>query len=181
MGLCWHCCFFSGIASSIIQQMFSIWSLAPLPSLNPAWRPGNSWFTECWSLACKILSITLLAWEMSLATWWLAHSLVLHFLGTGMRIDLFQSCGDCWVQICWHNECKTLMASSFRNLNSSAEISSHPLDLLTAVLLKAHLALQNVWLWGTNYTIIVIRFIKIFFIQFFHVFFPFLLDLFSIC
>ena len=30
-------------------------------------------------------------------------------------------------QICWHNECKSLMASSFRDLPSSAGISSHPL------------------------------------------------------
>ena len=34
--------------------------------------------------------------------WWLAPSLVLPFLGIGMRINLFQSCGHCWVfQICW--------------------------------------------------------------------------------
>ena len=32
---------------------------------------------------------------------WLAHSLVLHFSGIGMKIDLFQPCGHCWVfQIC---------------------------------------------------------------------------------
>ena len=37
--------FLNGIAFSIIQQMFSIWSLALLPFLNPAWTPGNSWFT----------------------------------------------------------------------------------------------------------------------------------------
>ena len=42
-------------------------------------------------------------------------------------------------QICWHNECEILMASSFRDLNNSAGISLHPLVLLTAVLLKAHL------------------------------------------
>ena len=53
-------------------------------------------------------------------------------LGIGMMTDLFQSCGHCWiVQICWHNECKTLMASSIRNLNSSSEILLHPLALLT--------------------------------------------------
>ena len=65
------------------------------------------------------------------------------------------------------------MASSFRDLNSSAGIPSHPLALLTAVLLNAHFhfALQNVWLWVTNLAILVIQFIKIFFIQFFHVFF----------
>ena len=33
---------------------------------------------------------------------------------------LFQSCGHCWVfQICWHIECSTLTASSFRIWNSS--------------------------------------------------------------
>ena len=96
--------------------------------------------SPCWSLACKILSMTLLAWEMSEIVQWLAHSLVLPFLGTGMRVDLFQSCGHRWVfQICWHIECNTLIASSFRALNSSAGISLHPLALLTAVLPKAHL------------------------------------------
>ena len=79
--------------------------------------------------------MTLLVWEMSATVWWLAHSLVLPFWGFGMtRIDLFQSGGHCWVfQICWHNECKILMESSFRDLNSSG-ISSHPLALLTALL-----------------------------------------------
>ena len=33
----------------------------PLPFLNPAWLSGSSQF--CWSLAWKILSITLLAWD----------------------------------------------------------------------------------------------------------------------
>ena len=52
----------------------------------------------------------------------------------------FQSCGHCGVfQICWCNEFETLMASSFRDLNSFAGISLHPLALLTAVFLKAHL------------------------------------------
>ena len=32
------------------------------------------------------------------------RSLELPFLGIGMRIDIFQSCGHCWVfQICWHS------------------------------------------------------------------------------
>ena len=35
-------------------------------------------------------------WEMSAIAQWLDHSLVLPFLGIGMRIDLFQSCGHCW-------------------------------------------------------------------------------------
>ena len=132
--------FWNPLAFSIIQRMLVIWSLVLLPFLNPAWTFGSSWFASCWSLACSILSMTFLAWEMSTTVWWLAHSLVVPFLGIGMRVDLFQSCGLCWVfQICWHNECKTLMTSSFRDLNSSAGISSHPLVILTAVLLKAHL------------------------------------------
>ena len=84
--------------------------------------------------------MTLLALEMSVIVWWLAHSLVLTFLGIGMRVDLFQSCGHCLVfQICWHIECNILMASSFSVLNSSTGIPSYLLGLLTAVLPKAHL------------------------------------------
>ena len=42
-----------------------IWSLAPLPFLNPTCTSGSSQFTYCWSLVWRILSITLLACEMS--------------------------------------------------------------------------------------------------------------------
>ena len=38
----------------MIQQMLAIWSLVPLPFLNPAWTCGSSWFTYCWSLVWKI-------------------------------------------------------------------------------------------------------------------------------
>ena len=87
----------------------------------------------------KILSMTLLAWEMSANVRWLAGSFILPFLGMRMRTDLFQSCGHWMVfQICCHNECKTLMAFFFRDLNSLAGISSCPLALLIAVL-KVHL------------------------------------------
>ena len=47
------------------QWMLTIWFLVSLPFLNPAWIPGSSWFIYCWSLAWRILSITLLACEMS--------------------------------------------------------------------------------------------------------------------
>ena len=40
-------------------------------------------------LACKILSMNLLAWEMSAIVQWLTHSLVLPFLGIGVRINFF--------------------------------------------------------------------------------------------
>ena len=68
----------------------------------------------------------------------------LHFLGTGMKTDLFQSCGYCWVfQICWHIECSTFTASSFRIWNSSTGIPSHPLALLIVMLSKAYLTAHS--------------------------------------
>ena len=46
----------------------------------------------------------------------------------------------CWVfQICWHIECSTFTASSFRILNSSAGIPSPPLALFVVMLPKAYL------------------------------------------
>ena len=45
--------------------------------------------------------------------WDECSSLALPFFGIGMKTDLFQSCGHCWVfQICWHIECSTFTASS---------------------------------------------------------------------
>ena len=57
-----------------------------------------------------------------------------------MKTDLFHSCGQCWVfHICWHVECSTFTASSFRIWNSSTGIPSPPLALLEVMLPKAHL------------------------------------------
>ena len=71
----------------------------------------------------KILSITLLACEMSAIVWQFEHSLALPFFGIWMRTDHFQSCNHCWVfQICWHIECSTFTASYFRIWNSSTGI-----------------------------------------------------------
>ena len=80
---------------SMIQLMLAIWSLVPLPFLKLAWTSGSSRFTYCWSLAWRILSITLLACEMSAILQLFEHSLALLFFGTGMKTDLFQSCGHC--------------------------------------------------------------------------------------
>ena len=73
-------------------------------------------FTYYWNLAWKILSVTLLACEMSAVVQKFEHSLALPSFGIVMKTDLFQPCGHCWVfQICWHIECTTLTASSFRS------------------------------------------------------------------
>ena len=53
--------FWNSLAFLMIQRMLAIWSLVPLPFLKPAWTSGSSWFTYYWSLAWRILSITLLA------------------------------------------------------------------------------------------------------------------------
>ena len=70
--------------------------------------------------------------------------LALVFFGTGMKTDLFQSRGHCWVfQICWHIECNTFTTSSFRIWNSSTGIPSSPLALFIVMLPKAHLTLHS--------------------------------------
>ena len=51
----WH---FLGF--SMIQRMSAIWALVPLPFLNALWTSRSSQFMYCWSLAWRILSITLL-------------------------------------------------------------------------------------------------------------------------
>ena len=57
-----------------------------------------------------------------------------------MKTDFFQSCGHRWVfQICWHIECSTFTASSFRIWNSSTGIPLPPLALFVVMLPKAHL------------------------------------------
>ena len=92
---------FLELTFSMIQRMLAIWSLVPLPCWNPACKSGSSQFTYCWSQAWGMLSITLLACEMSATAQQFEHSLLLPFFGIGMKTDLFQSCGHCWVfQIC---------------------------------------------------------------------------------
>ena len=120
--------------------MLTIWSLVPLPFLKPAWIYGTSRFRYCWRLAWRILSITLLACEMSAIVQSFEHSLAWLFFGIGMNTDIFLSCGQCWVlQICWHIECSTFTASSFRIWNSSTGMPSPPLALFVVMLSKAHL------------------------------------------
>ena len=135
--------FWNSLAFSMTQQMLAIWSLVPLPFLNPACTSGRSQFIYYWSLAWRILSITLLEWdECNCAV--LKHSLALPFFGIDLKTDLIQSCGHCWVfQICWHSECSTFTVSSFRVWNSSTGIPSPPLALIIVMIPKAHLTLHS--------------------------------------
>ena len=124
---------------SMIQQMLAIWSLLPLPFLNPAWTSGSSWFMYYWSLACRILSITLqrVRWVQLCGS----LSIIWHCLSLGLEWKLtFPSPGENAVfHICWHTECSTFTASSFRIWNSSTGIPLPLLALFIVMLPKAHL------------------------------------------
>ena len=136
--------FWNSVAFSMIQWMLVIWSLVPLPFLNPAWTTGSFRFIYHWSLAWRILSVTLLAYEMSAVVQRFECSLGLCFSGIGMKTDLFQSCDQCWVfQIWWHIKCSNLTASSFRIWNSSAGVLSPLLALFIVMLPKALLTAQS--------------------------------------
>ena len=132
--------FWKFFAFLMIQRMLAIWSLVPLPLWNPAYISGISWFLYCWSLAWRILSINLLACEMSTTVQYFEYSLALPFFGIRMKTDFFQSCGHCWVfKIYWHIECSPSTALSFRIWNSSTGIPSPLLALFVVSLPKVHL------------------------------------------
>ena len=103
------------------------------------------------------------------------HSLALPFLGIGMKTDIFQSCGHCWVfQICQHIECNIIF-QNLKQLNWSSITSSSfvcsdasegPLDF----------GLQDIWLQVSDHSITVIWFMVIIFVQFFPIILPPLLN-----
>ena len=101
-----------------IQWTLAIWSLVPLPFLNPACTFERSLFMNCWILANM--------WnEHNSMAIWTFFSITL--LWDWNKNWLFQSCGHSWAfQICWHTECCTLTALSFRIWKSLVVIPSPP-------------------------------------------------------
>ena len=122
----------------MIQWMLTIWYLVPLTFLNQLEHlevhnscTGEAWLAEFWALLCYCVRWVQLCGSLSIL--W-------HWLSLGLEIDLFQSCGHCWVfQICWYFECNTFTVSSFRIWNSSTGIPSLLLALFVVMLPKAHL------------------------------------------
>ena len=133
----------NSLAFLIMQQMLAIWSLIPLLFLNPVWTSGSSWFTYCWSLAWRLEHYFTRMWDYcNCAVDWAFFTIA--FLWDWNKTDLFQSCGHCWVfQICWHIECSTFTASSFRIWKTLTGIKSPPLTLFIVMLPKAHLISQS--------------------------------------
>ena len=77
--------FWNSHVFSMILWMLWIWSLVPLPFLNSPCTSERSSFTYCWWVTWRILSIILVACEMSSIVWWFEHSLALSFFEIGMK------------------------------------------------------------------------------------------------
>ena len=133
--------FWNSLAFLMIQQMLAVWSLVPLPILNPAWTSGKF-------LVHILLKPGLEKFEHYVPNVWNECNCVviwaffgIAFLWDWIRNWLSPVLWPRWVfQICWHIECSFLSASSFRIWNSSAGVPSPPLALLVVMLTKAHLA-----------------------------------------
>jgi len=114
-------------SSAFSTSSLNIWQFLVHVLLKPGLENFEHYFASMWD-------------ESNWIVWWFEHYLALPFFEIGMTTDLLQSCGHCWVfQICWHIECSTLTASSFRIWNSSTGIPSPPLALFIVMLHKAHL------------------------------------------
>ena len=113
-------------SSAFSKTSLNMWKFTVHVLLKSGLENFEHYFTSMWD-ECNCVAV----WAFFLA---------LPFLGIGMKTDLFQSCGHCWVfQICWHIECGTFTASSFRVWNRSTGIPSPPLALFVVMLSKAHL------------------------------------------
>ena len=83
-------------SSAFSKSSLMIWKFSVHVLLKPGLDSFEHYFASMWD-------------ECNCAIVWT-------FFGTGMKTDLFQSYGHCWVfQICWHIEYSTSTASSFRN------------------------------------------------------------------
>ena len=123
--------FWNSLAFSMIQWILAIWSLFPLPFLKPSCISGNSWFRYCWSLAWRILSITLLVCEMSAIVPY-SLSILWHCLSLGLEWKLTFSSSMATADFSKF-VCSTFTASSFRIWNSSTGIRSPPLALFVMI------------------------------------------------
>ena len=114
-------------SSAFSKSSLNIWKFMVHVLLKPSLKDFEHYLASMWSEYNRMIVFE--------------HPLSLPFFGIGVKTDLFQSCGHCWVfQICWHIECSTFTASCFRILNNSAEIPSPPLALFVMMLPKPHLA-----------------------------------------
>ena len=171
-------------------KMLTIWSLAPLSFLNIACTSGSSLQVHILSKPASLKNFEHKLPNMCNKHSLFEHSLKLPFFGIGMKPDLFQSCGHWVFQIFWHIQCSTLTAPSFTILDSWAGISSPLLALFVVMLLKAYLTSYSRmsgsrWVttpsWFSGHFLSKIIPVINFFVQFFCVFLPPLLNFFCFC
>ena len=74
--------FWNSLAFSMIQQTLTIWSLVPLPFLNPAWTSASSQFMYCWSLAWRIWAL------LCYCVRWVQLCILWHCLSLGLEWKL---------------------------------------------------------------------------------------------
>ena len=87
-------------SSAFFKSSLNIWKFSIHALLKPGLENFQHYFASMWDECNYVVVWTFLA---------------LSFFGIGMKTDLFQSCAHCWVfQMCWHIECSTFTASSFR-------------------------------------------------------------------
>jgi len=112
-------------SSAFSKISLKIWKFMVHILLKPGLENFEHYFTSVWD-------------ECNCAGVWASFGIA--FLWIGMKTDLFQSHGHCWVfQVSWHIECSTFTAPFFRIWNSSTGIPSPPLALFVVILPKAYL------------------------------------------
>ena len=116
-------------SSAFSKTSLNIWKFMVHILLRPGLENFKHYFTSVWDECSCVVDLVFFQ---------------LTFFVIIMKTDLFQSCGHCWVfQICWHIECSTFTASSFKIWNSSTGIPSPPLALFIVMLSKAHVSLHS--------------------------------------
>ena len=116
-------------SSTFYKSSLNIWKFTVHLLLKPGLENFEHYFTSMWD-------------ECDCVVVWALFGIA--FLRDWNENWPFQSCGHCWVfQICWHIECSTFTASSFRIWNSSAGVPSPPLALFVVMLPKAHLTSES--------------------------------------
>ena len=113
-------------SSAFSKSSLNIWKFTVHVLLKPGLENFEHYFTRVWD-ECNCVVVLVFFGIVFLWDWNENWS--------------FPVLGHCWVfQICWHIECGTFKASSFRIWNSSTGIPSSPLALFVVMLPKAHLA-----------------------------------------
>ena len=147
---CWQLDF-SGL-SAFSNSSLNIWKFMVHKLLEPDLENFEHYFPSVWH-------------ERNCVVIWMFFGMA---FGIGVKTDLFQSCGSCWVfQMCWHIEFSTFTAASLRTWNSSIGIPSVPLTLLVVMLPKAHLTLHSrmsgsrrvitlSWLSGSSWSVFIV-------------------------